>query len=182
MALAPSLEDKLFQLRALAFDVDGVLTDGGIWWGADGQEWKRFCFADIMGLSLARRAEYEIALFSGEDSPLVDRLALKLRIKHVAKSCRDKGAALREFSNSIGMGLPHIGFMGDDVNDLSAVQIAGVSAAPANAVPEVLAKVDFVARSAGGNGAVRELVEAILAARGMSASAVYTGATERNQR
>lgn len=182
MGVGRSLDDKFFQLRALAFDVDGVLTDGGVWWGADGQEWKRFCFADIMGLSLARRADYEIALISGEDSPLVDRLALKLRIKHVAKSCRDKAAALREFSGSIGMGLAHICFMGDDVNDLPAMQIAGVSAAPANAVPEVLAKADFVAKSPGGNGAVRALVETILAARGMSASAVYTDVTEKRER
>jgi 3-deoxy-D-manno-octulosonate 8-phosphate phosphatase (KDO 8-P phosphatase) len=180
MPLEQSLEDKLNQLRVLAFDVDGVLTDGGVWWGADGQEWKRFGFADIMGLSLARRAGYEIALISGEDSPLVDRLALKLRIKHVSKGCRDKAAALRDLSTSTGMALTYICFMGDDVNDLPAMQIAGVSAA--NAVPAVLARVDFVARSAGGNGAVREFIDATFAARGLSASAIYAEAIEKKDR
>jgi len=182
MAATGSLEDKLFQLRVLAFDVDGVLTDGGVWWGAEGQESKRFCFADIMGLSLARRAGYEVALISGEDSPLVDRLALKLRIKHVSKGCRDKATALRELSTSTGMALTYICFMGDDVNDLPAMQIAGVSAAPANATSEVLAGAEFVTKNTGGNGAVRELVEAIFAARGMSASAVYTEASEKKGR
>ncbi len=62
-------------IRAIALDVDGVLTDGGLWWGPDGEEWKRFCFADIMGVSLARRAGLILALISGEDSPLVDRYA-----------------------------------------------------------------------------------------------------------
>ena len=180
MAIERSLEDKLSQLRVLALDVDGVLTDGSVWWGADGQEWKRFCLADIMGLSLARRAGYEVALISGEEGgPLVDRFALKLRIKHVAKGCRDKAAALREFSNSIGMGLAHICFMGDDVNDLPAMRIAGVSAAPANAASEVLSQADFVAKRLGGNGAVRELIEAILAARGMSAAGIHAEAFEK---
>ena len=63
------------KIKAIAMDVDGVLTDGGVWWGPDGQEWKRFHFADIMGLSLARKSGMAIALISGENSPLIDRLA-----------------------------------------------------------------------------------------------------------
>jgi 3-deoxy-D-manno-octulosonate 8-phosphate phosphatase (KDO 8-P phosphatase) len=63
----------LQKIRGLAIDVDGVLTDGGLWWGPNGEEWKRFCFADIMGVSLARRAGFILALISGENSPLVDR-------------------------------------------------------------------------------------------------------------
>ena len=88
--------------KALALDVDGVLSDGGLWWGPDGEEWKRFCFADIMGVSLARRAGFTLALISGEDSPLVDRYAQKMLIRHVVKGCRDKAAALREFLRGCG--------------------------------------------------------------------------------
>ena len=121
------------RIRAVALDVDGVLTDGGLWWGPGGEEWKRFCFADIMGVSLARRAGLELALISGEDSPLVDRYAQKMHIEHVIKGCRDKAAALREFAASAGIELAEICFMGDDVNDLPAMRIAGFSAAPANA-------------------------------------------------
>ncbi len=156
---------ELRALKALALDVDGVLTDGAIWWGPDGAEWKRFHFADIMGVSLARKAGLIVALISGEDSPLVDRYASKMGITDVVKGCKDKGHALRTVAAQRGLELAEICFMGDDVNDLSAMRIAGLAAAPANARPEVLAIAGFTAVSAGGNGAVRELVDAILAAR-----------------
>jgi 3-deoxy-D-manno-octulosonate 8-phosphate phosphatase (KDO 8-P phosphatase) len=156
-------------IRALAFDVDGVLTDGGFWWGPNGEEWKRFCFADIMGLSLARRAGFRLALISGEDSPLVDRYAQKMQISFVAKGCRDKAVALREFAANAALELDQICFMGDDVNDLPAMKIAGFSAAPSSATPDVLAQVDFIANSAGGNGAARELIDALLKAHGLFA-------------
>jgi len=169
-----SAKSGLERIRAVALDVDGVLTDGGLWWGSGGEEWKRFCFADIMGLSLARRAGLELVLISGENSPLVDRYAEKLHIRHVAKGCRDKATALREFAATTGIGLAEICFMGDDVNDLPAMQISGFSAAPANAAREVLAQANFIAKSAGGNGAVRELIETLLAARGLLALEVFT--------
>ncbi len=166
--------DGLARIRAIAFDVDGVLTDGGVWWGPDGQEWKRFCFADIMGVSLARRAGFALALISGEDSPLVDRYARKLLIQNVVKGCRDKAGALREFAASSALELSEICFIGDDVNDLFAMQISGFSAAPANANPLVLNEVDFVATKPGGNGAVRELVDALLVAHGLRAQEVFS--------
>jgi 3-deoxy-D-manno-octulosonate 8-phosphate phosphatase (KDO 8-P phosphatase) len=152
-------------LKAIALDVDGVLTDGGVWWGPDGQEWKRFSFADIMGVSLARKSGLRVALISGEDSPLVDRYAAKMGITDVEKNCKDKGGALRVFAERHGLALSEICFMGDDVNDLAAMGLAGLAAAPANAVAAVLEKATFVAVKSGGNGAVRELVDAILGAR-----------------
>jgi 3-deoxy-D-manno-octulosonate 8-phosphate phosphatase (KDO 8-P phosphatase) len=167
-------KNRLKQIRALAMDVDGVLTDGGFWWGPAGEEWKRFCFADIMGLSLARRAGLKLALISGEESPLVDRYAAKMRIDFVVKGSRDKAAALQSFAANTGTQLPEICFVGDDLNDLPAMEIAGFSAAPGNAVPMVLAKADFVARSHGGNGAVRELVDAILAAKDLDPQEVFS--------
>jgi 3-deoxy-D-manno-octulosonate 8-phosphate phosphatase (KDO 8-P phosphatase) len=155
----------LKKIRGLAIDVDGVLTDGGVWWGPNGEEWKRFCFADIMGVSLARRAGFILALISGENSPLVDRYAEKMLIKHLVKGCRDKATAVRDFASAAGVSLAEICFMGDDVNDLPAMAISGFSAAPANAAAVVLESVNFVTKAAGGNGAVRELVDALLAAR-----------------
>ncbi len=152
-------------LRAIALDVDGVLTDGGVWWGPDGQEWKRFCFADIMGVSLARKAGLTIALISGEDSPLVDRFASKLGIVHVEKNCKDKAKALRRFAENAALSLSEVCFMGDDVNDLAAMELAGLAAAPANAQPAIRKCAAFVANNNGGNGAVRELVDALLSAK-----------------
>jgi len=168
MAEVESLNGSLERIRAIAMDVDGVLTDGGVWWGPNGEEWKRFCFADIMGVSLARRAGIELALISGEDSPLVDRYAAKLHIGHVYKGCRDKASALRKFATSTGIDLAEIIYIGDDINDLPAMEIAGFSACPANAVRDVLTKVKFISVSRGGNGAVSEIVDAIFMARGLN--------------
>ena len=149
-------------LKAIALDVDGVLTDGGVWWGPNGEEWKRFSFADIMGVSLARKAGLAVTLISGEDSPLVDRFAAKMNLPDITKGCKDKAGALRAFAARCQFTLDEICFMGDDVNDLAAMEIAGLSAAPADARPAARAKAAVVTGARGGNGAVRELVDRIL--------------------
>jgi 3-deoxy-D-manno-octulosonate 8-phosphate phosphatase (KDO 8-P phosphatase) len=117
---------------------------------------------------LGRRAGLIFALISGEDSPLVDRFAHKMGIEDIYKGCKDKAAALRLFARSHDLELAEICFMGDDINDLGALGIAGLAAAPSDARPEVLAKVDFVAAHCGGKGAVRDLIDSILAARAAS--------------
>jgi 3-deoxy-D-manno-octulosonate 8-phosphate phosphatase (KDO 8-P phosphatase) len=153
----------MMALRGLALDVDGVLTDGGVWWGPGGAEWKRFSFADIMGVSMARKAGIAVTLISGEESSLVDRFAEKLKLADIATGCKDKASALRAFAERNGLRADEICFMGDDVNDLAAMRLAGFSAAPADARPAVREMADLVTNARGGNGAVRELVDLILA-------------------
>jgi 3-deoxy-D-manno-octulosonate 8-phosphate phosphatase (KDO 8-P phosphatase) len=157
--------DRFESIDALVMDVDGVLTDGTFSWSASGDESKSFSFEDVMGLSRARQAGLTLGLISGEDSVLVDRFAFKLAIPNVVKGCKDKGAALRRFADTTGIALAHTAYIGDDVNDLPALAIAGLSVAPANAQPQVLAAVALVLERSGGRGAVRQLVEMILAAR-----------------
>lgn len=157
------------KIRALATDVDGVLTDGGVYWGPNGEEWKRFHFADIMGLSLAKKSGLAIALISGEDSPLVDRMAAKFGLTDVFKNCKDKVSALHTFAEQHGLHLEKICFIGDDVNDIAALEIAGLSACPADARPIVRKKCQYVAKLGGGNGAVREIVDMLLASIGKAA-------------
>ena len=157
--------ERLASIDALVMDVDGVLTDGTFTWSASGDESKSFSFEDVMGLSRARQAGLTLGLISGEDSVLVDRFAAKLAIAFVAKGCKDKGAALRRFADATGISLQRTAFIGDDVNDLAALALAGISAAPANAQPQVLSAVTLVLKRSGGHGAVRELAEMILAAR-----------------
>jgi 3-deoxy-D-manno-octulosonate 8-phosphate phosphatase (KDO 8-P phosphatase) len=156
------------KIKAIAMDVDGVLTDGGIWWGPNGEEWKRFCFADIMGLSLARKAGLVLSLISGEDSLLVTRLATKMHITDVALGCKQKAAALQEFANRHSLSLSEVCFIGDDVNDIPALEVAGLAAAPANAQPAVLAVCQIVTTATGGNGAVREIINHLLAEETLS--------------
>ena len=151
------------EIKAIALDVDGVLTDGGFWWGPHGEEFKQFNFADVMGISLGRKAGLRFALISGEASPLVDRFAEKMGIVDVYKGCKDKAASLRAFAEKNGLSIDSICFMGDDVNDLPAMELAGFCAAPANAQATVRQRANLVTERSGGRGAVRELVDTLLA-------------------
>jgi 3-deoxy-D-manno-octulosonate 8-phosphate phosphatase (KDO 8-P phosphatase) len=167
---------QLSTLQAIAFDVDGVLTDGTLLWSPQGEESKRFSFTDIMGISLLRRLNIKLALISGEPSPLVDFYAKKMHIPFVAKGTRDKAAAHRDFATKFQVSLAHTCFFGDDVNDLFAMEIAGLCACPADAAAEVRAYVSqhgFISTQPGGKGAVREFADAILTARNLHGRDVF---------
>jgi len=169
----------LTTLQAIAFDVDGVLTDGTLTWSPSGEEFKSFSFTDIMGVSLLRRLGLQMALISGEASPLVDIYGKKMHIPFVAKGTRDKASALREFAARVSVPLEQTCFFGDDVNDLFAMEIAGICACPANAAAEVFDYVrgrgesGFVSAMLGGHGAVRSFADAVLKVRGLSGRDVF---------
>jgi len=172
----PFDSQQLVTLQAIAFDVDGVLTDGTFVWSPTGEESKRFSFTDIMGISLLRRLGLKMALISGEPSPLVDRYAEKMNIPFVVKGTRDKAAALRDFAAKFQFPMQQACFFGDDINDLSAMEIAGLCACPSNAAAEVLAHVvehGYLSPLPGGHGAVRSFADAILAARKLRARDVF---------
>lgn len=156
-------------IRAVATDVDGVLTDGTVWWGSNGDEFKRFCYADVTGIPRAIRADIKLAFISGESSPasmaLVQRFADKLGVVEVYKGCHDKAAAVREFAGKYGLELSQLCFIGDDIQDIPAMQIVGLPATPRNAQPAAKAVARFVAERDGGFGVVREILDAILEAR-----------------
>lgn len=174
--LPEKLKDGLQQLQAIAFDVDGVLTDGTLLWSPSGEESKRFSFTDIMGISLLRRVGLKMALISGEPSPLVDLYAKKMHLHFVVKGTRDKATALRDFSAQFRVPLEQICFFGDDVNDLFAMELAGMAACPANAAAEVreyVAEHGFVSEQPGGQGAVRSFADALLRARGLKGREVF---------
>ncbi len=147
------------EIKAVALDIDGVLTDGTFLWDGSGSEQKRFHFRDVMGISRAAKLGLRFALISGEKNGIVDRIAAKLGITDVHQGCGDKAAALLSFSEANRIPLAQICFMGDDINDLDALRIAGFSAAPADAHESVLSLATFVAKKNGGCGAVRELLD-----------------------
>jgi 3-deoxy-D-manno-octulosonate 8-phosphate phosphatase (KDO 8-P phosphatase) len=156
-------------IKAVAMDVDGVLTDGTFWWGINGEEFKRFCFADVTGIPLARQAGLELALVSGESSAagtaLVQRFADKLKIGAVYKGCHDKAGAVRDFAEKHHLQLSDICYIGDDVSDIAPMGLVGLAAAPANAQPAVIAIAHFITSRNGGFGAVREVLDTILEKR-----------------
>lgn len=155
----------LRQVRLLATDVDGVLTDGGMCYSNSGDEWKRFHVRDGMGVKLLQRAGILTALITQEQTKLVARRAGKLTISEVHQGVHDKLAVLRDIVVRHGLDLTQVAYVGDDVNDLEALQAVGFSAAPADAVAVVRKAVHYVCRQKGGNGAVREVADLILAAQ-----------------
>ncbi len=150
------------RIRAVALDVDGTLTDGAIYWAESGEEIKRFHFLDIMGIARAQRlCGIKFALISGEESPLVQRFAAKLSIETVYTGCKAKADALVDAARHMGLEPAQFAFMGDDVNDLPALRLAGFKAAPMTAHPSVLREAEFVSDRPAGSGAVRSLIDYI---------------------
>lgn len=154
-------------IRLLVLDVDGVLTDGTfLLHGAEG-EWKAFHASDGLGIRHLIDAGVQVAFLTGRDSPVVSRRGSELGVREVVQGRKDKGLALRELSDRAGVALHEIAFMGDDLVDVPAMRAAGFSAAPADARPEAREAADWVAPSAGGHGAVRDLSDHLLREMGL---------------
>jgi N-acylneuraminate cytidylyltransferase len=166
----------LASIRALCVDVDGTLTDGGMYYSEQGESMKRFQTRDAMGMSLLRRDGVVLALVTSEDSPIVLRRAQKLEIEHVFLGVQDKESCLDRFLAEQRLRWEELAFVGDDLNDLGAFRRAGFAACPADAVPEVLRGAHHVCRNRGGRGAVREVCDLIREARRRSPASWDPGA------
>lgn len=163
---AEDLEARARSVRALLLDVDGVLTDGRLYYFADGSEAKVMHARDGLGLQLVRAAGLAVALISGRASPIIEKRAAELGIELVLQGIKDKVAAYEEVLAQLGLTDDLVAYIGDDLPDLPVLSRAGLSFAPADAAPEVRGSVAVVLRSNGGHGAVREACERLLKARG----------------
>lgn len=153
------------RIRLLVLDVDGVLTDGGLFYGASGEETKRFHVHDGLALVAARKAGLQIAVLSSRASAAVTRRMTELGVSEVHQGVGDKAGALAALCERLGIPASAVAMMGDDLPDLAAMGQVGLALAPANAVAEVKRAAQWVARRRGGDGAVREAVEMLLKAR-----------------
>jgi 3-deoxy-D-manno-octulosonate 8-phosphate phosphatase (KDO 8-P phosphatase) len=153
------------RIRLLVLDVDGVLTDGGLFCGASGEETKRFHVHDGLALVAARKAGLQVAVLSSRASAAVTRRLTELGVSEVHQGVADKAGALEALCERLGLRAAEVAMMGDDLPDLPAMRWVGLALAPANAVAEVKRAAHWVARRRGGDGAVREAVELLLKAR-----------------
>jgi 3-deoxy-D-manno-octulosonate 8-phosphate phosphatase (KDO 8-P phosphatase) len=153
------------RIRLLVLDVDGVLTDGGLYYGPSGERTKRFHVQDGLGMVEARRAGLTLAVLSGRRSAAVARRLAELGVAHVHQGVRDKRLVLTRLMARLGLDRKHVAMMGDDLNDLPPMRQAGLALAPQNAAREVREAAHWVSRRAGGEGAVREAIELLLGAR-----------------
>jgi len=153
------------RIRLLVLDVDGVLTDGGLFVSAGGEEAKRFHVHDGLALVAARKAGLQIAILSSRASAAVTRRMTELGVGEVHQGVTDKAGALDVLRERLGLAVGEVAMMGDDLPDLPAMARAGLALAPANAAAEVKRTAHWVARRRGGDGAVREAVEMLLKSR-----------------
>ncbi len=163
---ADELLHRAAGIRLLVLDIDGTLTDGRIYLGSRGEELKAFHVADGLGLKLVRSCGIEVAWITARKSRLVELRARELGLQHVVQGCRDKRMALELLRVKLDLGCTQIAYMGDDLPDLPALTMVGLATAPANAHPWVAERVHWQSRTGGGNGAVRELCDLLIEARG----------------
>lgn len=152
-------------LRLVAFDVDGVFTDGRFYLSDEGVETKAFATQDGFGIRRLLAAGIEVAVISGRSSGAVDRRMTELGVEHVMQGCRDKVGAFKDLIANLGIPAEACAFVGDDIPDLPLLSAVGYSIAVANAVSEVREACDHTTRARGGFGAVREVCDIVLAAR-----------------
>jgi len=181
MASVPLLDAELLEkasgIRVLLLDVDGVLTDGGLYFGAEGELFKRFNTLDGHGLKMLQRAGITPAVVTGRGSAALRARLAALGIVHARYDIDDKAPAAEEILGELGLGWDQAAVIGDDWPDLPMMLRSALACAPSNAHPEVRSRADLVTRLGGGAGAVREVCDLLLTASGHYPAllAPYTG-------
>ena len=159
------IRDFAPRIRLLVLDVDGVLTDGRLWFGPDGETLKVFHVRDGVGIRQLQGAGVPVAVISGRASAALERRCTELGIRYLRQGADNKVAALRELLAETGLGAATCACLVDDTPDLPLMMIVGLPIAVADAHPDVIAAARYVTRAAGGAGAVREVCDLLLEAR-----------------
>ena len=157
---------KLRQIRLAAFDVDGVLTDGGLHYSDAGDAMKTFDVRDGMGIRMLQEAGIEVAIITSRQAPMVAQRAADLGIKHLQQGIRSKGAAMERLLGALAIPPEAAAFMGDDLVDLPAFRLCGFAVTVADAPALLKREAHHVTRARGGHGAVREFCELLLHCQG----------------
>ncbi|MFB6356385.1 MAG: KdsC family phosphatase [bacterium] len=168
------LQEAARQLEMILLDVDGVLTDGGIYYDSEDREIKRFDVKDGLGIVMAQDAGLDLGIITGRASPMVKRRAEELGIEQIYQGQEDKPEALREIQQTRSLDDNEIGYMGDDLTDLAVMETVGFSCAPRDAVKPVRNRALYVTKSRGGQGAVREWIDHLLEWRGQKHDQIST--------
>ncbi len=152
----------LKSLKLLVIDVDGTMTDAGIYYDEHGNELKKFCTKDAAGFFAARATGIQTMVLTGRKCKAVERRMRELRVDYLYQNVKNKRDFLKTFLMEKQMSREQVGYIGDDLNDLPAMELAGYIACPKDACEEILAAADYVSSKEGGHGAVRDVIEHIL--------------------
>ncbi|CAG0952849.1 MAG: HAD hydrolase family protein [Bacteroidetes bacterium] len=148
--------------KLILTDIDGVWTDGGMFYDQTGNEWKKFNTSDSAGILFCKKLSIPIGIITGEDTNIVQRRAEKLNVEYLFQGVKDKLAVANDLCTQLNITLAEVAYIGDDLGDLKLLQAVGFSACPNNAPEYVKKHVHCVTNAKGGEGAFREFVEEIL--------------------
>lgn len=154
------------QIQYLVIDVDGTMTDAGIYYDEHGNELKKFCTKDGAGYFAAHQVGMKLMVLTGRECQATTRRMQEMKFDYIVQNIKDKLAYLENFMKENGIRREEIGYIGDDLNDLPPMKLCGFVGCPADACEEVKAYADYVAETKGGSGAVRDVICAVLKARG----------------
>lgn len=158
--------ERAKRVRIMLFDVDGVLTDGRLWYGPAGEAFKAFSVLDGHGMKMLMHSGVQVALLSGRSSPAAAARAAELGIRHALQGIEDKAAAFARLLAELGLAASQAGFMGDELVDLTVMRRCAFACAPSGARAQVLQHAHYVATAAAGAGAAREVCEFVMQAQG----------------
>lgn len=167
MAVAPpTATERASRVKLMIFDVDGVLTDGSLTYGADGEITKTFFVLDGLGIQLLQKTGVQTAIISARQSPIVVKRAADLGINHVYQGIHDKRVAFAKLLEATGATTEQCGYIGDDVIDLPLLMKVGFAVTVPSGHPEVQHRAHYVTKAPGGRGAVREVCDMVMRAQG----------------
>lgn len=148
--------------KLILTDIDGVWTDGGMYYDQTGNEWKRFSTYDGAGVVLAHQNKIPVGILTGENTEIVSRRKDKLKIDFLFQGVKDKLKEAKKLCDNLGIDIKEVAYIGDDLADIPLLDAVGYSGAPKNAVKNVRERVNYITEKAGGDGAFREFVEILL--------------------
>ncbi len=160
------------RIKYLIIDVDGTMTDAGIYYDENGNELKKFCTRDAAGFFTARQMGMKIMILTGRECAATTRRMQEMKVDFLVQNIKDKFSYLEEFMHTEGISLDEIGYLGDDLNDLAGMKRAGFAGCPADACEEVRMICDYVSNVQAGHGAVRDIITWLLKQRGQWENAI----------
>lgn len=154
------------KIKYLIIDVDGTLTDAGIYYDENGNELKKFCTRDAAGFFAAHQVGIQIMILTGRECAATTRRMKEMRVEYLIQNCKDKVNYIQDFMKENNINREEMGYLGDDLNDLPGMSLCGFVGCPADACAEVKEKADYVSDIKGGYGAVRDIISYLLKERG----------------
>lgn len=159
-------KDKYQKIEYLVIDVDGTMTDAGVYYDENGNELKKFCTKDAAGFFAASAVGIKLMVLTGRECAATTRRMQEMKVDYLVQGIKDKLPYLEGFMRTEGIGYEQIGYLGDDLNDLAGMKKAGFAGCPADSCEEVKAICDYVSDVQGGHGAVRDIISWLLRQRG----------------